>query len=260
MKFPGSFLYYLFFGFYLSILALVERTTTKDRPVIERLHWTDLSAYLSWILRHVGLPHTSVIILEGRLLGIVGVVEPRMSDLLKARHGRIFVDVGAYHGHYSLLLSRNFAQIIAVEPVPSNADFLRAVIAYRKVGNVRIVRMAASAQEGASQLQIMPQPSESKLMPNGINRGITISIPTFRLDSLLRPYDEVDLVKLDVEGAEFDVLRGATGSMSKIRSWLIELHHQTEKIRLESYLSSRGYGLRWIDRGHLFAFREVIPS
>ena len=57
-------------------------------------------------------------------MGIVGVIEPRMSEFLKTKHGEVFVNVGAYHGHYSLLLRRNFKQVIALEPVPRNADFL----------------------------------------------------------------------------------------------------------------------------------------
>src|SRR5690348_6691978 len=122
MRFPGSLLYYLFFGYYLSVLALLQRTTARNsRSVIETLRWTDLSSYLSCVLRHLGLPHTCLIVLEGKLLGTVGIIEPRMSDYLKGKRGRIFVDVGAYHGHYSLLLSRNFEQIVAIEPVPANA-------------------------------------------------------------------------------------------------------------------------------------------
>ncbi len=255
MKFPGSLLYYLLFGFYLSALALVGRATSRDRLVIERLHWTDLSAYLSWILRHIGLPHASLIILEGRLLGTVGMIEPRMSDYLKGKHGRIFVDVGAYHGHYSLLLRRNFEQVIAIEPVMANADFLRGAIAYRRAGNIKIIRMAVAAEEGARQFGIMPQLSESKILSQKSATGSLTSVHATTLDSLLGPYQEIDLVKLDVEGAEFDVLEGATDSMSKIRSWMIELHDQSGKSKLQTHMATNGYNLLWLDQGHLFAFR-----
>ncbi|TMI17668.1 hypothetical protein E6H33_01905 [Candidatus Bathyarchaeota archaeon] len=68
-----------------------------------------------------------------------------MSDYLKGKRGRLFVDVGAYHGHYSLLLSGNFDRVIAIEPVSANADFLKGVIAIRKASNITIIRMAVKA-------------------------------------------------------------------------------------------------------------------
>ena len=257
MRFPGSLLYYLFFGYYLSVLALLERTTRRSSRsfVIEALGWTDLSSYLSWILRHLGLPHACLVVLEGRLLGTVGVVEPRMSDYMKGQRGRIFVDVGAYHGHYSLLLSKNFEQVISVEPVFTNANFLRAAITYRKANNIKIIRMAVAAEEGTRQFGLMPQLSESKLLYQKSAKGGLTSVQATTIDSLLQPYEEVDLVKLDVEGAEFDALTGASDSMNKIRSWLIELHDQEEKSKLQRHMTTNGYNLLWLDKGHLFAYR-----
>jgi FkbM family methyltransferase len=256
-RFPGSLLYYLIFGLYLSVLAMLSRTASQEsgRTIVESLHWTDLSAYLSWIMRHLGLPSSSRIVLEGRLLGMVGIVEPTMSEFLKLKHGHLFVDVGAYHGHYSLLLSKNFRKIIAIEPFPVNADFLKAATEYRKVNNISVVRVAASDKEGTRKFRIMPQPSESRLVSEAAN-GNLISVQTTTLDSLLQPYEDIDLVKLDVEGSEFDVLKGATKSMPKIRSWLIELHEPRGKSELEARLAANGYGLQWVDPGHLFAFRK----
>src|SRR5712692_488259 len=259
MRFPGSFVYYLLFGGYLLVLAFLERSSSCRRKLllVEKLQWTDLSAYLTWIMRHLGLPSTFAVALEARLLGQVGVIEPRMSAFMKTRRGQVFVDIGAYHGHYSLLLSRNFKQIIAIEPLPRNADFLRRVVNYRKAHNIRILEMAASAQAGHTPLLVMPQMSESRLESQPASMGATIIVETVTLDSILLPFDEVDLMKLDVEGAEFDVVEGAKDSMSKIRSWLIELHDQAEKRKLESYLSNYDYHLLWLDQGHLFASRRL---
>src|SRR3989442_13094772 len=258
MRFPGSLLYYLFFGYYLSVLGLLQHTTSRHHRslVIETLGWSDLSSYLSWVLRDVGLPHDSLIVLEGRLLGSVGIIEPRMSDYLKGKRGRLFVDVGAYHGHYSLLLSGNFDRVIAIEPVSANADFLRGVISLRKAGNITIIRMAVAAEEGTRQFGIMPQLSESKLLSqNSTENGMT-TVQATTLDLLLRPYQAIYLVKLNVEGAEFDVLEGATDSMRKIRSWMMDLHDQAGKSKLQSYMATKGYKLVWLDQGHLFAFRQ----
>ena len=256
MRFPGSFVYYLFFGAYLSWLALLGRVARRDDKlrVVERLQWTDLSSYLSWIIRHVGLPASSSVVLESRLLGIVGVVEPTMSEFLRTQHGDIFVDVGAYHGHYSLLLRRNFSRVIALEPVPKNFEFLRGVVGSRRVHNIDIMRLAAAASDGSRQLIVTPQPSESKLLSDNLgDKAITVG--TISLSSLLSPFARVDLIKLDVEGAEFEVIEGARHSIETIQSWLIELHDTSRRAQLERCFQPYGYNLRWIDERHLFAWR-----
>ena len=259
MRFPGSLLYYLFFGGYLAWLGLLERAApgTGKRRVVERLRWTDLSSYLSWVFRHVGLPSSCSIVFESRLLGIIGVIEPTMSEFLRSKHGEVFVDVGAYHGHYSLLLSGNFDKVIALEPVPMNYNFLTKVIAYRRVRNIKPIQSAAGIDDGIRQIDVMPQPSESKFRSLASKQENTISVSSLSLHSLLRHYSRIDLVKLDVEGAEMEVLRGTRNSIESIRSWLIELHEQSWKSNLENLLTSHDYKLFWIDKGHLYASRQV---
>ena len=173
---------------------------------------------------------------------------------MRSKHGEIFVDVGAYHGHYSLLLRRNFTRVIALEPVPKNFEFLKGVIESRKAHNINLIRLAAAAKDGARQLIVAPQPSESKLLSDSLGDK-AIVVRTISLSSLLSPFARVDLVKLDVEGAEFEVIEGARHSMETIQSWLIELHDTAKKVRLERCFQPYGYDLRWIDERHLFAWR-----
>ncbi len=65
----------------------------------------------------------------------------------------------------------------------------------------------------------------------------------------------VDLVKIDVEGAEFLVLEGMKNSLKTglVRNLLVELHDRDKKAELESLLSDYDYLLEWVDPEHLLA-------
>ena len=66
----------------------------------------------------------------------------------------------------------------------------------------------------------------------------------------------MDLIKVDVEGAELEVLRGSKGVIDKIDSWIIELHTSVvTRDQLEGTLKDFGYRTSWIDPTHIFAKR-----
>jgi hypothetical protein len=65
----------------------------------------------------------------------------------------------------------------------------------------------------------------------------------------------IDLVKVDVEGAEFLVLQGARKSLEegRIQNMMIELHNRNRREELEEILAKNNFSSRWIDSDHLFA-------
>jgi FkbM family methyltransferase len=259
---PGSFLYYAIFGVYLFCLGIISLSSSKPRQksLVEKLGWTDQSAFLSWLFRRLGLPRSSFIAFESYLLGTPGVIEPAIGRFLKLKKGRLFVDVGAYHGHYSILLSNGFSQVMSVEPVPGNVAFFENVLKYRRIHNITIINKAIDKKAGVASFQIMPQLSESKLSSEPLPNGQAIKVPTSTLDSLLDSFGQIDLVKLDVEGRELEVLAGATKIMSRVKSWLIEMHDPSFKQRLESSLLEHNLRLCWVDQGHLYAYRPEEAS
>jgi FkbM family methyltransferase len=162
--------------------------------------------------------------------------------------------VGAYHGHYSILLRRNFHRLVAIEPLPSHVGVLRRIMALRGVSNVDIVEAAISERRGQDMLHTMPMSSESGLEPS-IEAVGTAETNTITLDSLL-PNEQFSLVKVDVEGSELKVLKGAEKGISRIAAWLIEIHDESNVCDVERFLVQSGYSLTWVDRNHLFAFRK----
>jgi FkbM family methyltransferase len=190
--------------------------------------------------------------------------EPRVMKTLLAIHGEVFVDVGANRGQFSIPLSRNFKRVIAVEPNPTLAIQGR---------NIDVIRCAISDRSGEANLYLDKHP----VNPNwtldtilstftyrpGHDRHITqqiqgrksIKVVTETLDRLLADIDRVDLLKIDVEGAEFLVLDGAKVSLSakKIENIVIEIHDREKQKEVEDKLKGSDYEFRWLDRDHIFA-------
>lgn len=180
--------------------------------------------------------------------------EPKVSKLLKNIKGKIFVDVGASVGYYTLLLQSNFKNIIAIEPEPNSANKLRKNT--KEYKNIQILQMAASNINGEITLFVSPTLGWHTITPN-IDRGIKtnykpIKVKTITLKKLLDK-KIVDLVKVDTEGAEIKILNGAP--KNNILRWLIEIHGKEErKNNVEKILVNDGYKIKWITDSHVYAY------
>lgn len=197
--------------------------------------------------------------------------ERKISEFLLQQHGRLFVDIGAWLGYYSLLLYNNFDEILALEPDPRNCRVLNEAKHIYKLHKIQVLPLAASNRTGLVRLYVSRQPtiygesSLSSLLKSRrrwndsfkILKGGFIHVKATTLDNLLNPYDFVDLVKVDVEGAEWMVLEGARNVMHKINSWVIELHDLTKKIELQNMMKDYGYNSVWLDSLHIFCVREA---
>ena len=97
---------------------------------------------------------------------------------------------------------------------------------------------------------------ESRSCNHGADRtyaGSPIPVETMTFDNLLSE-PTADLVKIDVEGAEFLVLEGMRESFAKQRvsNILVELHDRDRKDELEAILSSNFSHVSWVDPQHLY--------
>ncbi len=194
----------------------------------------------------------------------VNLHEPSVMETLSKIHGRIFLDVGANRGQFSIPLSRNFERVIAVEPNPSL--MIRGK-------NIQILRCALSDSFGQTNLYIDQHPvnpnwSLDTIMDSfsyrpghdpGINEELrgrkSIRVATRTLDSIMSALGQVDLVKIDVEGAEFLVLKGARESLSsgRILNIVVEVHDRERRTEMETLLGQFGYEVKWLDSDHIFA-------
>jgi FkbM family methyltransferase len=133
--------------------------------------------------------------------------------------GMTAVDVGANIGYYMLLLSTrvgNNGTVICLEPDPENLTELSRNLRCNQVENAEVVESAVGETDGEVRFQ------------SGKNGNVSesgdISVPLVKLDSVLEGR-ECDFIKVDVEGYEGSVLRGAKETIqNKTPKLLVEIH------------------------------------
>jgi FkbM family methyltransferase len=172
--------------------------------------------------------------------------------------GSLVIDVGANVGFFS----RRFAEwvgddgrVIAIEPEDHNyASLVSALKRDDLLQRVQALKAVAADAPGMMLLEINPlHPADHKLSRNGT--GIQVKAVTLdelvKQNSPLRPH----LVKIDVQGAEMLVLRGAAGILESCGPALfVELHEEglnkfgTSVSAILEYLSNHDYAGYWLKR------------
>lgn len=139
---------------------------------------------------------------------------------------RAFVDVGAHHGFYTLLVGlRNpDCRILAFEPVAENIEIVRRNLALNGLG-AETFSCAAADRAGSLPFYVSQASDRSGLAANPTAPILrTCMVQTVRLDEFLdRLAPGPALVKIDVEGAEVGVLRGMSGLFAQIEDLRIVL-------------------------------------
>jgi FkbM family methyltransferase len=143
------------------------------------------------------------------------------------------IDVGAHHGQFALFVRGRFrrASIISFEPLPEAARVLKRTHAL--VGDASVVEAAVSSQAGPAEFVVSNATDSSSLkeiLPSYVEAFPGTEKATVRVVSVVTLDDALEshrlrrpcLLKIDVQGAELDVLTGATRMLSAVDDVLIE--------------------------------------
>jgi FkbM family methyltransferase len=171
-------------------------------------------------------------------------------------------DVGANHGRMSLLCARHGAShVIAIEPLQTNLAVFRQYLEAnpRLAGRVEIVRAAAADRVGTIEFTIdesdgaVGQIRSTGVAAYEFTGPISVqSVPCTTLDALRNERRPPAIVKIDVEGAEALVLRGAAELLTLDRPVvLVEIHNAEAGRESLAMLRASGYQCEQLDRrGH----------
>jgi FkbM family methyltransferase len=148
---------------------------------------------------------------------LLGTFEPYMQEAFRRyiRPGAVVYDVGAHAGFHSLycaLLAGPTGRVIAFEPDPEAIDTLSREISANPGLRVEIIRCALSDSIGTLQLDTSIDTSQATIRPSG-----AVQIESQTIDALVTGgrLPPPDIIKIDVEGHEGHVLRGATDTLRK---------------------------------------------
>ncbi|MBT8145245.1 MAG: FkbM family methyltransferase [Gammaproteobacteria bacterium] len=139
------------------------------------------------------------------------------------------IDVGAYRGDIArhILRYSPHGEIYAIEPVKQNCEFLQ-----EKFPSLTVYCAALSDQDGeATFFHVRGRPARSGLRkqayPDPNEQVDEVKVPVKTLDGLIPTDTPIDFIKIDVEGAELNVLRGGQRLIEKWHP-LIVLEHDEE--------------------------------
>jgi len=142
-------------------------------------------------------------------IGTVSLLE----QLLKP--GMVFVDVGANIGFFTVLAARHVGStgaVYAFEPEPANFQMLNENIKANCYENVQTIQSAVSRDTGTIDFHLSKLDNGSHSINREAARGVadTVQVATTTLDEFLESTEvtSVDVLKVDVEGAELSVLEG----------------------------------------------------
>ena len=173
--------------------------------------------------------------------------------------GSVCFDVGGYRGYMSGVMAMNgAAQVFVFEPFPANLKALERLVSLNPACSIQVKPFAVGKIEGSATFRVMPDQSMGKLSTSEFQSGASalqeLQVPIHTLDSLVetKGIPPPNLIKIDVEGAEIDVLLGAIQVLHRYRPRLfIEAHSETLAARCRAHLQEIGYFVRQLEPGQL---------
>jgi len=202
---------------------------------------------------------------EWAVLERVETSESRTAELFTKllAPGQVVVDVGANVGYYALTAAvgvGSAGRVVAFEPGPATAERLRENAALNNFSNLTVVQAAVSDVSGTSCFQLAQDCEGSSLYSVGEDTVGSVNARVTTLDSLADELglDRVDLVKIDAEGAEVAVIRGARHLLSRADSpkVIVEANPATLRAAGESVASLR---FEIESAGYLIDVIEAMP-
>jgi len=202
------------------------------------------------------------------------------------RKGDFVLDVGANVGAHAIFLSHLVGEegsVLAFEPLPSNVDALHETIERRsRIANIHIIQTAVGNPDGSTETATMRSPeddlTQASLHPQSAGswqgarelREFTVSL--IALDALkeVRDLRQIHFIKIDVEGGELDVLKGARTILRKhhplvycevYQKWLATFGYVPGD--LFHFMATMGYdGARAISKGKVtpLLVDEPVPN
>ena len=208
----------------------------------------------------------------------LGTNEPPVQNALAAclKPGDVFYDIGANVGFFTIIgakLVGNAGHVYAFEPVPANAALVRRNAQLNQFSNITVFEQAVSASSGKAELLVAHYSGGSTLSvadtPPDLKDRMMVDIVA--IDDLItqKAILPPTMIKIDVEGAELEALRGMTETIKTYQPIILyeiddgnRAAFEHKQAALQTFIEGLGYtttpleaaypGLGWLV-GHVVA-------
>ncbi len=229
---------------------LAAHAALRAELVHQPLHSPGRADVFGWDIEYLSAP-ALVSMVEYQVLYGVNDFHPR-------RANPVILDCGANIGISTLHYKRCFprARIVAFEPDPQFAPLLRRNLQRNEAEDVEVVEAAVWVKEGEARW-IKQGIDGSKLARGRESAAETVAVRTVDLASYMA--GEVDLIKMDIEGAEYEVVAALGDKLRAVRNLIVECHLHADNVApfagLLATLSASGFQLGMNSLG---AWRDLV--
>ena len=187
--------------------------------------------------------------------------EPLVARVFLPQYGDTVIDIGAHIGSYTVRIAKAVGEeglVIAFEPDPDNFKLLLLNLKVNKLRNVIALPYAISNHSGTLTLhrsRCTGLHSTAVVPPGYIG---SVKVKAITLDDIIKSVNikRVDWIKIDVEGAEKEVLEGAIDTLKTTRNIVVEV--KKENLRhIISISKSHGFKLLPISEGYVLLTKDI---
>jgi len=185
----------------------------------------------------------------------------------RLRPGMVFYDLGANIGLFSLLAARLVGasgKVFSFEPDAEVAARLRRNVDRNRFSNVSVVEEGVWSSSG--EMSFVPANPASPDHGTGsveTRRGVASlqKVQCVSLNDFADKAPQPDAIKCDIEGAEVEMLRGATTILRTRRPWIVcEMHSEANNRMCREILREFEYRFEFIDRNHILAAPSGVQT
>ncbi|MDP9173953.1 MAG: FkbM family methyltransferase [Planctomycetota bacterium] len=206
---------------------------------------------------------------------IIGTSEPDTQSAMQAhlKPGDAFWDIGCNVGFLTVIGARlvgSKGSVYSFDPIPNHVELTRHNAEVNKFDHVQVFQNAVASSAGKVKFAVAAIPSQSTLVADGFTKegATSIEVETVTVDQLvhekgLRP---PNVVKIDVEGAEVEVLRGMCNVLRERRPVIILDTHCTH-VECAALLTEAGYWCgtttdpdKAVDQSQFFCQLLAVPA
>ena len=175
--------------------------------------------------------------------------------VLPWRRDSVVIDVGACEGLFALRAAREFGagQVIAIEPGRLMAQLLRETFASNRLNTpIEVVQCLVGSQPGQARFnECLSDPTQASIHFEDDGIGDLVEVRT--LDSLASALKltRVDVIKIDAEGADFEILKGAENIVRKWKPLLLvtAYHCPEHAMQMRKWIEDLALGYKMVFRG-----------
>lgn len=185
---------------------------------------------------------------------------PHKEAYYKIKTNDVVAEMGAFRGYYTLYLSKKVGEngrIIAIEPIPSNIQYLKKNIEINDIKNVTIIEKGVWNANDTKTFQRKATDYQSGSIDISYENEASLSVEVNTLDTILTRCNtkRVDLMLIQLNGAEYEALEGLKSFMPL--NFAIAARYDKNDRRISSeivqLLIKRGYNVKTLQEKFVYA-------